>query len=171
LIPISIIAMERWVAELSWRWLAVFVAIVVLQALSSWYQAVLIFIANAVFMVWLLVAERAVPRTRLVRLAAQAAVGAVVALALVAPFPRPYGVLTAVPPREGSGNAGDLAGSLIPPENTLAGQWLLARGVKGPRWIWGEQTLYLGWTALLLALAGAAVSIGAADPRTRRLRF
>src|SRR5262249_31427931 len=100
LIPISLIALERWVMQLSWRWLAVFVAVVVLQPLSSWYQAVLIFIANALFMLWLLLAERAVPRTRLPLLAVQAAAGATIALAVVAPFARHYGVLTPVTPRE-----------------------------------------------------------------------
>jgi hypothetical protein len=171
LIPCSLVALERWVAALSWRWLGIFVVIVVLQALSSWYQAVLIFIANAVFMLWLLLAERTVPRARLTRLALQAAVGAIVSLAIIAPFARHYGVLAAVAPQEAVGNAADLAGYLVPPENTVIGQWLLARGVKGPRWIWGEQTLYLGWTALLLALVGAAASFKAADPGARRWRF
>jgi hypothetical protein len=171
LIPFSLMALERWVRELSWRALAVFVVIVVLQALSSWYQAVLIFIVNAVFMSWLLLVERAVPRSRLIRLVLQAAVGAIVALAVVAPFARHYGVLTAVLPREAAANAADLAGYLVPPENTFAGQWLLAHGVKSPRWIWGEQTLYIGWTALLLATAGVAVSMSSADPQARRLRF
>jgi len=171
LIPVSLIALERWVGELSWRSLAVFVVILVLQALSSWYQAVLIFIVNAVFMSWLLLVERAVPRSRLTRLALQAAAGAVIALAVVAPFARHYGGLASVLPREASANAADLAGYLVPPENTLAGQWLLAHDVKGPRWIWGEQTLYIGWTVLLLAVAGAALSMTSTDPRIRRLRF
>jgi hypothetical protein len=172
LIPFSLIAMERWVSDLSWRSLIVFVVIVVLQALSSWYQAVLIFIANGVFLLWLLLVERAVPRARLTRLALQAAVGAVVALAVVMPFARHYnGLLAAVTPREARAAAADLAGYLIPPENTWVGQWLLAKGIKGPRAIWGEQTLYLGWIAILLAVSGAVVSLGSADSRTRRFRF
>jgi hypothetical protein len=171
LIPVSLIALERWIRKLSWPSLAVFVVILVLQALSSWYQAVLIFIVNAVFMSWLLLVERAVPRSRLTRLGLQAVAGAIVSVAVVAPFARHYGVLTAVLPLEAANNSADLAGYLVPPENTYAGQWLLAHGVKGPRWIWGEQTLYIGWTALLLAAAGAASSMSSADPRARRLRF
>ena len=170
-IPLSLMALERWVAELSWRWLSVFVVIVTLQALSSWYQAVLVFAANAIFLLWLVLVERAVPRTRLTQLALQAAVGAIVALAIVAPFGRHYRVLAAVTPNEAAQNAADLGGYLVPPENTFAGQWLLAHGVKGPRWIWGEQTLYLGWAALLLAVVGAAASLRSADPAARRLRF
>jgi hypothetical protein len=43
--------------------------------------------------------------------------------------------------------------------------------VKGPRWIWGEQTVYLGWTAVVLAIVGAAGSLRSADSGARRLRF
>jgi hypothetical protein len=170
-IPLSLIAMDRWVSKLSWGRLAVFVAIVVLQALGSWYQAVMIFIANAIFMLWLLLVEGFVPRPRLTRLALQVVIGAIVALFMVAPFARHYGVLTAVGPNEAARGAADPAAYLVPPENTLAGQWLLAHGVKGPRWIWGEQTLYLGWAALLLAMVGAATSLRTADPVARRSRF
>jgi len=171
LIPVSLMTLERWVVTLSWRWLSVFVVIVTMQALSSWYQAVLIFVADGLFMLWLLVAEHAVPRTRLTRLVLQAVAGATVALAIVAPFAKHYGVLAAVTPREAFGNAADPAAYLVPPENTFAGQWLVAQGVKGPRWIWGEQTVYLGWTALLLALVGVAASLKSSDPAARRLRF
>jgi hypothetical protein len=170
-IPFSLIALERWVVEQSWRWLVAFVAILVLQALSSWYQAVLIFIVNTIFMLWLLLAERTVPLARLTRLAVQAVAGAAVALAIVVPFARHYRTLAAVAPQEAATNAADLAAYLVPPENTFAGQWLLAHGVKGPRWIWGEQTLYLGWSALLLAMVGAAASLKGADAGARRLRF
>jgi hypothetical protein len=170
-IPLSLIALDRWVAEPSWRRVAALGAIVVLQALGSWYQAVMIVIADAIFMMWLLLIERAVPRPRLATLALQAAIGAVVALAIVAPFARHYGVLAAVGPDEAVRGAADAAAYLVPPENTFAGQWLIAHGVKGPRWIWGEQTLYLGWAALLLAILGAATSLRTADPMGRRLRF
>jgi hypothetical protein len=107
----------------------------------------------------------------LTTLAFQAAIAAIVAIAVVAPFARHYGVLAAVEPNEAIRGAADAAAYLVPPENTFAGQWLLAHGVKGPRWIWGEQTLYLGWAALLLAIVGAAASLRAADPVGRRSRF
>jgi hypothetical protein len=171
LIPFSLMTMERWVVTLSWRWLGAFVVLVTLQALSSWYQAVLIFVADAFFMLWLLLAEQAVPKTRVTRLVLQAAAGAIVALVIVAPFVKHYSVLAAGTPSEASSNAADLAAYLVPPENTFAGQWLVAHGVKGPRWIWGEQTVYLGWTALVLAIVGAAGSLRAADSGARRLRF
>jgi hypothetical protein len=37
-IPLSFVAMEQWLAAQSWKCLWIFVAIVVLQALSSWYE-------------------------------------------------------------------------------------------------------------------------------------
>ena len=122
----------------------------------------MIIIADAIFMMWLLLIERAVPRARLTTLALQAAIGAIVALAIVAPFARHYGVLAAVGPDEAVRGSADAAAYLVPPENTFAGQWLMAHGVNGPRWNWGEQTLYLGWTALLLAERGIEVALIAA---------
>ncbi len=175
-IPVSLIAMERWVRRPAWGRLAAFVAIVVLQALASWYQAVLIFVANALFMAWLVIVERAergepADRARVSRLAVQAMVGAIVALAIVWPFARHYGALGGGGPAEAAGGAADLTGYLTPPENTFIGQWMIGRGIKGPRWIWGEQTLYLGWVALALAIVGAAASIRGKDPIARRGRF
>jgi hypothetical protein len=51
------------------------------------------------------------------------------------------------------------------------GQWLLAHDIKGPRWIWGEVTVYLGWIALGLASVGAVVSVRSSDSTVRRSRF
>jgi hypothetical protein len=51
------------------------------------------------------------------------------------------------------------------------GQWLLAHNVKGPRWIWGERTVYLGWITLGLGSAGAVVALRSRDALTRRARF
>jgi hypothetical protein len=87
------------------------------------------------------------------------------------PFARHYGILTSGGPAEAAAGSADLAGYLIPPENTLLGQWLLSHHVDGPRWIWGELTLYLGWTTLILAAAGAVVSIVRQDDVARRCRF
>ena len=56
-IPVSLMVMERWIATLEWRALGLLVVVLVLQALSSWYQAVMIFVADALLMVWLVVVE------------------------------------------------------------------------------------------------------------------
>src|SRR2546425_8101745 len=52
-IPLSFVAIERWVARPTWTRLAVWVAIVVLQALSAWYQAGLITGGGLLFLLWL----------------------------------------------------------------------------------------------------------------------
>jgi hypothetical protein len=51
------------------------------------------------------------------------------------------------------------------------GQWLLAHQVKGPRWIWGELTVYLGWVTVALASVGAVISVRGGDALARRARF
>jgi hypothetical protein len=169
-IPLSFVAMERWLTRPTWRRLLLFVAIVTLQALASWYQAVMVFIADALFLGWLLFVEGSGRRDR-VRIAAQAAVGAALALAIVWPFARHYYVLSSGGPVEAARGVADLAGYLVPPENTFLGQWLLARGIKGPRWIWGELTVYLGWTTIALAAVGALASARRRDAFAMRLRF
>jgi hypothetical protein len=80
-------------------------------------------------------------------------------------------VLSSGGPAEAAANAADLAGYLVPPENTLGGRWLITHGFKGPRWIWGEQTLFLGWLTLALATAGSIVAVRSRDATMRRVRF
>ena len=175
-IPLSLVAMERWFDAPTWRRLALFVAVVVLQALASWYQAVMILIADALLLLWLVLVERPRPngadaRARLSRFTLQAAVGGVVALALVWPFARHYYVLAGEGPAAVAAGGADLAGYLVPPENTFAGQWLIAHGYEGPRWIWGEVTVYLGWITMALASLGAIIALRGRDDGPRRLRF
>src|SRR5438094_610114 len=99
------------------------------------------------------------------------AAAAAAAFALVWPFARHYFILHSESPAFIAAAAADLAGWLVPPENTFAGHWLLDHGVKGPRWIWGELTVYLGWMTLALGCAGAIVALRSADRSFRRARF
>ena len=181
-IPLSFIAMDRWVARATWSRLSALVVIVVLQALASWYEAVLITVADTIFLLWLVAIERPpharldirtdpAARAWLSRIALQGIVGAFVAVTVVWPFARHYFILHAETPAFASGSSADLAGWLIPPENTFVGQWLLAHNIKGPRWIWGEVTVYLGWITLGLAAIGAVVAVRSRDPLERRNRF
>jgi hypothetical protein len=186
-IPLSLIAMERYVALPNWRRLSALGAIVVLQALGSWYQAVMLAVADVLFVAWLVLVERVgiagfrrsfldawrdePTRRWLVRLALRSAGGAAVALAVVWPFARHYTVLASATPAEATGNAADFAGFFIPPENTFMGQWMLAHGFKGPRWIWGELTVYLGWITVALAGMGVALSRSGKTPFQRRVQF
>ena len=77
-------------------------------------------------------------------------------------------MLTSGGPAEAATGAADLKSFLVPPENTFAGQWLIAHGSKAPRWIWGEQTVYLGSITLALAMAGAVVALWRRDEDSRR---
>jgi hypothetical protein len=168
-IPLSFVAIDRWVERPDWLRLAGWTAILVLQALAAWYQAVLIVVADAIFLAWLFVAERRMPPLR--QIVVHGLVGAAVAFAFVWPFARYYFILHSEPPSYASGMSADLAGWFVPPENTWMGQWLLAHNVKGPRWIWGELTVYLGWITCGLGLAGAVVALRSDDALTRRSRF
>jgi hypothetical protein len=87
------------------------------------------------------------------------------------PFARHYYVLGSERPAAVAAGGADLAGYLVPPENTFAGQWLIAHGYKGPRWIWGEVTVYLGWVTLALAAVGTIVAARGRGAGARRMRF
>src|SRR6185295_16076100 len=130
-IPLSFVAIERWFARPAWTRLAVWVSIAVLQAIAGWYQAILITVADLLFVLWLVVVEHR--RIPIAVFAAQTIAGGAVAFALVWPLAYPYFVLHTASPAFTAGTAADLTGWLVPPENTFAGQWLLARGIEGPR--------------------------------------
>jgi hypothetical protein len=84
----------------------------------------------------------------------QAAVALTVGGAVVAWFARPYFALQTPGVSEAFELSADTVAYLVPPENTWLGQWLLAHTALKPRWIWGEQTLYLGAVAVGLAVLG-----------------
>jgi hypothetical protein len=176
-IPLSLIAMERWLTTLSWKALGGFVALVTAQALASWYQAVMIFVADGLFMLWVVAIEPLIDRQPwrsrafLRRLAGHSMVGGIAALAIVWPFARHYHVLTSGGPAEAAAGAADIGAYLMPPENTFLGGWLTAQGIDGPRWIWGEQTLFVGYLTLALAICGLVAVLRGRDSSTRRLRF
>src|SRR5204862_8135753 len=121
------------------------------------------------FVVWLFAVDRR--RMRIGRLIAHAGVALTIAVGCVWPFARHYFILHQEPPAYAAGSSADLIGWFVPPENTLAGQWLLARGIKGPRYIWGELTVYLGWTIVILGAAGMIAALRTGDPLLRRTRF
>ena len=163
-IPLSFVAMERWTARPTWTRLAIWTAVIVLQALAAWYEAVLITVADVLFLVWLFAVEgRRMPLSRFVL---QGLAAVAVAFALVWPFARHYFILHSESPAFSAAASADLAGWFVPPENTWMGQWLLAHHVKGPRWIWGEVTVYLGW--ITVGLATARSGDRSSEPRSAR---
>lgn len=153
-LPLAVLAAERWYVAPSWPRLAGLWALVLAQALVSWYLAVMVCLAAAVLLIVFVTAGVGRPRvtlTHLVHIAAGAVAGALVLWPLV----QPYVALGAAVQGEAAGLSADAAAYLLPPANTWLGRWLLARTSLHPRWIWGEQTIYLGWIALGLAAAGA----------------
>ena len=168
-IPLSFVAIDRWIARPSWTRLIIVAAIGVLQALSAWYQAVLIAVADGLFLLWAFVIERR--RMPIVRFGLHAASAVAVAISCLWPFASHYFILHQEPPAYSAGSSADLIGWFVPPENTFAGQWLLAHGINGPRYIWGELTVYLGWTIVILGAAGIIAALRTGDPLLRRTRF
>lgn len=150
LLPLSVLLLHRWndrpsVARLGWWALSV-----LLQALTSWYLAVLVAMVNAAVLLALATGWRRDWWRRLAHLAAAAfLVGA-----CLWPFAREYRHLPSASTGESARYSADAAGYLVPPEHTWLGRLWLQRIGPGPRWIWGENTIYIGWTALSLALAG-----------------
>jgi len=168
-IPLSFAAIDRWIARPSWPRLIIVADIAVLQALAAWYQAVLIAVADGLFLLWAFVVEHR--RIQLARLVLHGAGAMAIGAACVWPFASHYFILHQEPPRYAAGSSADLIGWFVPPENTFAGQWLLAHGLKGPRYIWGELTVYLGWTIVILGAAGAIGALRTGDTLLRRTRF
>jgi hypothetical protein len=151
LVPISILCLERWFERPSVVRALLWAGVTLLQALTSWYLAVIVALVQAV------VVASCLPRLRSRRDYGQTwqlAAAAAVAAAIIRPFALPYRVLESSPRTEVAGNSADLAGYLVPPENTWLGQLWLAHIGPGPRWIWGEQTVFLGWIALVLGAFG-----------------
>jgi hypothetical protein len=147
-LPLVPLALERWVARPSMARALVAAALVLLQALAGWYLAVLVALLSLVTIVFLLKARR-VPLPQLLGGGLVAAIAAMPLLWLA----RPYTRLAAGSADEAAANAADLAAYLVPPENSWLGPVAAALGLT-PRWIWGEQTLYVGGVTLAMAMIG-----------------
>lgn len=149
-LPLIPLALERWLHRPTARTTTTVAALVLIQALTSWYLAVF---------TGLLCLITAVTLTRVRDITARhmrhAAVAVAAAAVPLAWFARPYFALRAPGVGEVLGLSADAAAYLLPPENTWIGQWILTNTTVTPREIWGEQTLYAGYTAIALAIAGA----------------
>lgn len=167
-IPLSLLALEQWYRRPSWLRAAWLTLTVVMQVLASWYLGVFVLLANGVFLLCLVVFERssvhhgdATPGRMLA--AARVVQGVVSAGALfvmIWPFASHYRGLEATSIAEAARYSADAAAYLIPPENTWMGRTLSDAGFAGPRWIWGEGTMYLGTVALAFAAVGLAALWG-----------
>jgi hypothetical protein len=163
-LPLSLLLLEKWFDAPTLRRLSVWTAVMLLQILTSWYLAVMILIANALFGAVLIVSlgRRSLPsrpagngagwRRRVAHLV----VAAAVSCAAVYPFARQYADIASAP-AEIVGNSAELASYVIPPANTVTGRWWAARINSEPGSIFGERTLFAGWTALALGAIGLVV--------------
>jgi hypothetical protein len=163
-IPLSLLLLVRWFDRPTRGGAAAWTALVLLEALSSWYLAVLVLVANGLMGVVLVAAD--LTRSRLAgsrpsvwprRILHLAGAALVVALA-VYPFARHYTQIQGEP-TERLANSAQIDSYVVPPQNSIVGRWWFAHVNRMPREIWGEQTLFAGWLALLLAAAGGWVLI------------
>ena len=162
-LPLSLLLFERWFDRPSVARLTLWVVVLLLLILTSWYVAVIGLVSHGVLAVVLVATLIARERREEIhgetqreswqRRGGQGVVAVLIVLACTLPFARHYvGIETA--PGEAVAYSADLASYLIPPENTFLGRWWEARIDDRPRFIYGEQTLFLGWTTLGLALFG-----------------
>jgi hypothetical protein len=148
-LPLIPLAIERWLLQPTSRRMLLLLALVLVQALTSWYLAVFTALLS-VITVGALVTSQRVTRTHVWQAAVALAIGG----AVLVWFARPYFALQTPGVSEAFELSADAVAYLVPPENTWVGQWLLAHTALKPRWVWGEQTLYPGAVAVGLAVLG-----------------
>lgn len=163
-LPLIPLAIERWLAKLSAARTALLAGLVLLQALTSWYLAVF-----AALLSIITAAALVKPRQLTVGHVAHAAAALAVAGGVMTWFARPYFALQTPGVAEAFASSADAAAYLLPPENTWPGQLLMAHTTWKPRWIWGEQTLYVGSGALVLGAVGVWALIRRRTIRPSRL--
>ena len=163
-IPLSLWQLERWFDRPSLGRMVGWAAVVTIAALTSWYLAVIVGVANGLFGLWLVstasegeIAPRGTTAARRWALrGVHAAIGAGLVAVLVVPFAGHYRGMQA-PPGAAVALSATPGSFVIPPANTIPGRWWLAHIDARPGSIWGESTVFLGWTALALAFAGLIV--------------
>jgi len=153
LIPLSLIALHRWNDRPSIARSLLWAITVLLQALTSWYLAVMVAMINVAAAMALALRWRGECRAR----CGHVLLAAALVSAAVWPFAREYRYLEPSATAEVAANSADIAGYLVPPEHTWMGRLWMQHIGRGPRWIWGERTVFIGWTALALAMAGGAI--------------
>ncbi len=149
-LPLAILLIERWHARLSWSALLAATGALLMQMLTSWYLAVLAAITGGAWGLWLCAVKGNRDSHRAaVQLAVATALGAIVLWPLAIPYLHAHSAEPAVP-----AYAADLASYLSPPEDTWVGRLAETRLGLDARWLWGEQTMFLGWTTVALACVG-----------------
>ena len=168
-LPLSALLLERWfVAPSVWR-AVLWLAVVLMGLLTSWYVAVMVALVNGMVLATLIVATPAAPATGVWRRrVAQLAAATVIAAAVLYPLAMPYVGLRANT-AEAAAFSADLEAYLVPPENTIVGRWWRANVDARPRSIYGETTLFAGWVAIGLGVLGLVALL--TDRRVARLAW
>lgn len=164
--PLVPIVLDDWLDSPRAFRAAAVAAAVLLAALTSWYLAVFVTLLAVVAVVCLAPGRTITPAHIWQALAASTLGGAVVSW-----FASPYFGLASGPVAEAAGNAADLRSYLVPPANTWFGQLLIRHTSVEPRWIWGEQTLYVGLAVVLLSCAGIVRLLATRSHRDRDRRL
>jgi hypothetical protein len=152
-LPLSLLLVERWIDRPTIGRAAAWTAAVVLQSLATWYLAVMTIVANGILLAWRVAFSiRSGWWPRAWQLTLAAAAGGLA----IWPFASPYRAMPPASRREAAFNAADLAAYLIPPQHTWVGRLWMTYVGDGPRWIWEERTLFLGWIAIGFAAIGLA---------------
>jgi hypothetical protein len=162
-LPLSLFLVERWFDRPTLMRLLPWVATVIIGLLTSWYVAAMTMAVNVLALVVLVFAPRpsaesnallSVWRRRALHLLAAGTIGAL----CVYPFARHYIGLHSTP-GEAAAYSATVVSYLAPPDNTVVGRWWRTHQDAQPRPIYGEQTLFAGWSALLLATIGLVTVI------------
>ena len=148
-LPLVPLALERWIERPTSLHAAIAAVLVLLQALAGWYLAVFVALLSLIAAPVLFWGRR----VTIDHVLSGTLAFAVSTLTLWW-FAGPYARVLAGGPAEAAANSADLAAYLVPPQNTLLGQWVIEHTTLRPRWIWGEQTVYVGLTTLVLAAVG-----------------
>jgi hypothetical protein len=173
--PLLLIAADRWIARREWKWMLATAVLFSLQALATWYLAVMAALAVVLFGAWRLLSARLWPRRaidespvpvlgvgrarRSALTIAQATAGGLLVAAIVWPFASPYLALSGheeAAPDIARRYAADVGSYVQPPEQALAAPLVTRVTGLAARRMGGERVQYLGFLTLLLAAAGAA---------------
>ncbi len=164
-LPLSMLLVERWWDRPTWPRLAALWTVTVLTCLTSWYLALMLGVLLVVQAIGLtLTRGRVEIAIRGPQVAAALALGAAVLLPFLAPY-----LGRDSEANEATTFAADWRSYLVPPEHTMVGRWLVGVGLADPQGIWGERTLFLGWSATALAAIGLASEMASGE-RERRGR-
>lgn len=150
--PLSMLYLERWWRRPTWSSLFCIAAAFVFTALCSWYLALMLALVVALHVAFL---AMTFGRVDIGLRGPQVIAVSLLSAAVLLPFLSPYLGRTGES-GEAAAYAADLRSYVVPPENTVLGRWLVGHRLVEAQSIWGERTLYQGWSTMAVACLGFA---------------